>query len=102
MSVITLSGQVALHSPHWTQAASEKRRTGRSGSSDNAPVGQTDTQARHNVQPSATSTAPNGAPDGSAIISVVAEPARWSSPNARRSRLGRVPIGTKPAGRATG
>ena len=62
-SVMTFSGQVASHSPHCTQASSEKRSIGRSGSADSAPVGQADTQERHNVQPSAlTSTAPNGAP----------------------------------------
>jgi hypothetical protein len=33
-----------------------------SGSSDSAPVGQAETQDRHSVQPSATSTAPNGPP----------------------------------------
>ena len=44
LSVITFSGQVALHSPHCTQASSAKRSIGRSGSSDSAPVGQADTQ----------------------------------------------------------
>src|SRR4051812_24525114 len=51
-SVMTFSGQVALHSPHCTQASSAKRRIGSSGSSDRAPVGQADTQDRQSVQPS--------------------------------------------------
>ena len=63
LSVMTFSGQVALHSPHCTQASSAKRSIGRSGSSDSAPVGQADTQERQSVQPSTLiSTAPNGAP----------------------------------------
>ena len=61
--LITFSGQVALHSPHCTQASSAKRSIGRSGSSDSAPVGHADTQERQSVQPSTlTSTVPNGAP----------------------------------------
>src|SRR5271169_1097418 len=48
--LITFSGQVALHSPHWTQASSVNRNSGRSGSSERAPVGQADTQARQSVQ----------------------------------------------------
>ena len=65
VSVITFSGQVALHSPHCTQASSAKRSIGRSGLSLSAPVGQADTQARQSVQPSTLiSTAPNGAPCG--------------------------------------
>src|SRR5205823_2828394 len=48
LSVITLSGQVALHNPHCTQASSTKRSIGRSGSSPSAPVGHADTQERHN------------------------------------------------------
>ena len=67
---MTFSGQVALHSPHCTQASSAKRSIGRSGSSDSAPVGQAETQERQSVQPSTlTSTVPNGAPSGSATTS---------------------------------
>src|SRR5262249_55359378 len=51
LSVITFSGQVAWHSPHCTQASSEKRSVGFSGSSPSAPVGQADTQERQSVQP---------------------------------------------------
>ena len=70
LRLITFSGQVALHSPHCTQASSAKRSIGCSGSSASAPVGQAETQDRHSVQPSTlTSTAPNGAPSGSATIS---------------------------------
>src|ERR1700730_16092462 len=46
MRLITPSGQVALHKPHCTPASSTNRNIGRSGSSDKAPVGQADTQAR--------------------------------------------------------
>src|ERR1700748_840136 len=61
-NAITFSGQVALQSPHCTQASSAKRSIGRSGLSLSAPVGQADTQARHSVQPSTLiSTAPKGA-----------------------------------------
>ena len=85
-SVITFSGQVALHSPHCTQASSEKRSIGRSGSSPSAPVGQADTQARQSVQPATSiSTAPNGAPAGSATTSTGAGAARCSSRSASRS-----------------
>ena len=60
---MTFSGQVALHSPHCTQASSAKRSIGRSVSAESAPVGHADTQARQSVQPSTLiSTAPNGAP----------------------------------------
>ena len=63
LSVITFSGQVALHSPHCTQASSAKRSVGRSGSSPSAPVGQADTQARQSVQPATSiSILPKGAP----------------------------------------
>src|SRR5690242_16761240 len=48
--VITFSGQVALHSPHCTQASSAKRNIGRSGSSERAPVGHADTHDKHKVQ----------------------------------------------------
>ena len=73
LSVMTFSGHVALHSPHCTQASSAKRSIGRSGSSVSAPVGQAETQARHSVQPAALiSTAPNGAPSGSATTSTAA------------------------------
>ena len=59
---MTFSGQVALHSPHCTQASSAKRSIGRSVSAESAPVGHADTQARQSVQPSTLiSTAPNGA-----------------------------------------
>src|SRR5262245_47828337 len=50
--VMTFSGQVDLHNPHWTHASSAKRRAGLSGSSRKAPVGQAETQDRHSVQPS--------------------------------------------------
>src|SRR6185295_20058660 len=50
LSVITFSGHVALHSPHCTQASSAKRSTGRSASSESAPVGQAETQERQSVQ----------------------------------------------------
>src|SRR6202047_4734898 len=77
--LITFSGQVALHSPHCTQASSANRNIGRSGSSDNAPVGHADTQARQSVQPCAViSTAPNGAPVGSATTSPGTGAAGWS------------------------
>src|ERR1700719_2462310 len=69
LSVITFSGQVAPHNPHCTQASSEKRSIGCSGLSLSAPVGQADTQARQSVQPCVSiSTAPNGAPAGSATM----------------------------------
>src|SRR5471030_3287401 len=68
-SVMTFSGQVAAHSPHCTQASSAKRSIGFSGSSLSAPVGQAETQDRHNVQPSTfTTTVPNGAPCGSGTM----------------------------------
>src|SRR3984893_3225704 len=61
--LITFSGQVALHSPHCTQASSTNRNIGRSGSPNKAPVGHADTQARQSAQACAgISTAPNGAP----------------------------------------
>src|SRR5262249_52826518 len=47
LSEITFSGQVALHSPHCTQASSAKRKRGRSKSSVSAPVGQAATHDRH-------------------------------------------------------
>src|SRR6476646_9336179 len=50
--LITFSGHVALHRPHCTHASSVKRRTGRSGSSDSAPVGHADTHERQSVHPS--------------------------------------------------
>src|SRR4051812_50194120 len=50
--LITFSGQVDLQMPHCTQASSEKRKIGNSGSSDSAPVGQAETHDRHSVQPS--------------------------------------------------
>src|SRR3954453_3073085 len=50
-SVMTFSGQVALHSPHCTQASSAKRSIGRSVSAESAPVGHADTQARQRVHP---------------------------------------------------
>src|SRR5918995_1722135 len=62
-SLITFSGQVFLHRPHWTQASSVKLSIGRSGLSDRAPVGQADTQARQRVQPSVSiARVPKGAP----------------------------------------
>src|SRR3954454_20099393 len=82
-SVITFSGQVALHSPHCTQASSAKRRIGSSGASDKAPVGAADTQYRQSVQPSTlTFTSPNGAPAGSAITPTGAASAACNSRNA--------------------
>src|SRR4051794_7319372 len=98
-SVITFSGQVALHSPHCTQASSAKRRIGSSGSSDRAPVGQADTQDRQSVQPSTlTLTAPNGAPAGSATTSTGAGAAACNSRNARRITSRLPPIAAKLAG----
>src|SRR5260370_1216809 len=71
--VMTFSGQVALHSPHWTQASSWKRSCGSSGLSWSAPVGQAPTQARQKVQPARSSaTAPKGAPVASGTISCAA------------------------------
>src|SRR5207244_2912370 len=68
--LMTFSGQVALQSPHCTQAVSLKRSCGVSGLSASAPVGQAPTQARHKVQPAASiSMAPNGAPAGSGTMS---------------------------------
>ena len=87
---MTFSGQVALHSPHCTQASSAKRSIGRSVSAESAPVGQADTQARQSVQPSTLiSTAPNGAPAGSGTTSTGAGAARCNSRSASRitSRL---------------
>src|SRR4030081_3549875 len=51
LRVITFSGQVALHSPHCTQASSVNRSIGRSGSSPSALVGQADTQERSTGDP---------------------------------------------------
>ena len=100
LSVITFSGHVAWHSPHCTQASSMNRSNGRSGSSRNAPVGQADTQDRHNVQPPASiSTAPKGAPAGNAIMSTGAGAARCSSPSAKRSTSFFLPTARKLAGR---
>src|ERR1700722_12074050 len=100
MRLITFSGQVALHSPHCTQASSTKRNIGRSGSPDKAPVGQAETQARQSVQPSVLiSTDPNGAPAGRATLSTGAGAARCSSRNASRNISRFDPTGGKPAGR---
>src|SRR5256886_7081875 len=100
VSVITFSGQVALHSAHCTQASSAKRSIGRSGLSLSAPVGQADTQARQSVQPSTLiSIAPKGAPAGSAMRSTGAGAARCSSRNASRMRSRLPPTGKKVAGR---
>src|SRR3954453_5902014 len=44
-SLITFSGQVFLHRPHWTQASSVKLSIGRSGLSDRAPAGQAGARA---------------------------------------------------------
>src|SRR5581483_6691678 len=99
LSVMTLSGQVALHSPHCTQASSRKRRSGRSVSSPSAPVGQAATQARQSVQPAlSTSMAPNGAPVGSAITSTGVGAARCSSRKASSSTSRLPPYGVKLAG----
>src|SRR5262245_37528907 len=98
LSEITLSGQVALHNPHCTQASSAKRNTGRSGSSLSAPVGQAETQARQSVQPATSiSTDPNGACTGSGITSQGAGATRWSSRSANRNRLRLPPEGMKLA-----
>src|SRR6266550_8834763 len=81
--LITFSGQVALQSPHCTQASSAKRNIGRSGSLDKAPVGQADTQLRQSVQPSALIlTAPSGALAGSATRSTGVGAARCNSRSA--------------------
>src|SRR5579863_1980129 len=62
LRVMTFSGQVDLHNPHWMQASSVKRSIGCSALSSNAPVGQAETQARQSVQPSTSiSTNPKGA-----------------------------------------
>ena len=100
-SVITFSGQVALHSPHCTQASSAKRSIGRSGSSSSAPVGQADTQARQSVQPSTlTSTAPNGAPCGQRDRRRPAPARRGAARAARAACTSRLPpTGRKLAGR---
>ncbi len=96
---MTFSGQVAAQSPHCTQASSVNFSIGRSGSAESAPVGQADTQARHNVQPSTlTSTVPNGAPAGSAIISTGAGAARCNSRNASRCTSRLPPTGRNDAG----
>src|SRR5438093_612063 len=100
LSVITFSGQVAWQRPHCTQASSENFSVGLSGSSPSAPVGQADTQARQSVQPATLiSTAPNGAPCGSAITSTGAGAARCSSRSARRISSPSAPMGAKLAGR---
>ena len=100
LRVMTFSGQVALHSPHCTQASSVNRSIGRSGSSPSAPVGQADTQARQSVQPPISiSTAPKGAWSGSAIVSIGSDEARCSSRSASRIRLRFSPKGRKLAGR---
>ncbi len=97
--LITFSGHVALHSPHWTQASSAKRSVGRSGSSESAPVGQADTQERHSVQPSTfTSTVPNGAPAGSGTMSTGAGAAACSSRNASRITSRLRPVAANDAG----
>ena len=97
---MTFSGQVALHSPHCTQASSAKRSMGRSGSSVSAPVGQADTHDRHSVQPATSiSTEPNGARSGSGTTSTGVGAARCSSRSAKRSTLRLAPDGTKLAGR---
>ena len=99
-SVMTFSGQVALHSPHCTQASSAKRSIGRSGSSVSAPVGQADTHERQSVQPATSiSTDPNGARSGSGTTSTGAGAARCSSRSAKRSTLRLAPDGRKLAGR---
>ena len=101
-SVMTFSGQVLMHSPHWTQASSTNLSAGRSGSSRSAPVGHTDTQDRHSVQPSRlTLIVPTGAPSGSEITSVGAGARRCSSLKAKRSRSRRLPTVLKVAGGLT-
>ena len=98
---MTFSGQVALHSPHCTQASSAKRSIGFSGSSDSAPVGQAETQDRHSVQPSTlTSTVPNGAPCGSGTMSTGAGAAACSSRSACRTTSRLRPAAAKVAGLA--
>ena len=99
--LMTFSGQVALHSPHCTQASSAKRSIGLSGSSDSAPVGQAETQDRHSVQPSTlTSTVPNGAPCGSGTMSTGAGAAACSSRSASRTTSRLRPTAEKVAGLA--
>ncbi len=93
-SVMTFSGQVLRQSPHWMQASSWKRSCGLSGLSCIAPVGHAPTQARQSVQPAAsTTTAPKGAPCGSAISSTGSGAAlcRWPSASRVTARL--PPIG---------
>ena len=100
---MTFSGQVALHSPHCTQASSAKRSIGRSVSADSAPVGHADTQARQSVQPSTSiSIAPNGAPAGSATKSTGVGAARCNSRSASSMTSRLPPTGAKLAGRGAG
>ena len=99
--LMTFSGQVALHSPHCTQASSAKRSIGFSGSSDSAPVGQADTQERHSVQPATlTSTVPNGAPCGSDTMSTGAGAAACNSRKECRTTSRLSPTAEKVAGLA--
>jgi len=96
--VMTDSGQVFRHRPHWTQACSVKRSIGASGLSVSAPVGQAPTQDMQSVQPSASiCTAPKAAPAGSASSStgVGAWRCRCSSAMADNVRL--PPMGRKSA-----
>ncbi len=103
LSVMTFSGQVALHSPHCTQASSPKRSIGCSALSVSAPVGHAETQARQSVQPATSiSTAPNGASSGSATTSTGAGAARCSSRSAMRRTPRLPPVGRKVAGRGDG
>src|ERR1700691_643291 len=102
-NVMTFSGQVAWQRPHCTQASSTNRSTGRSGSSRKALVGHAETQDKHSVQLSTSiSTAPNGAPSGSAITSAGAGAERCSSLRAKRNTSRFFPSGRKLAGRGAG
>ena len=102
-SVMTFSGQVALHNPHCTQASSAKRSVGRSGSSVSAPVGQADTQERHSVHPATSiSIDPNGARSGRSMTSTGAGATPCNSRRMVRSTARLAPDGTKVAGRGAG
>ena len=66
-SVMASSGRRSAQSPHCRQASSENRSRGVSGLSSGAPDGQSDARARHSVQASETSAAPQGAPSDGGI-----------------------------------
>ena len=100
MRLITFSGHVTLHNPHWTHASSTKRSIGQSGLSSSAPVGQALTQDRHSVQPSvSTSSVPKGAPGGSGRMSTGA--ARHGVEMAQRQHRHAALVAHRQEGRGT-